>query len=315
VEGFFDAIAFHRAGLVQTVATSGTALTADHARVLRRLVTRVALTYDGDAAGRDAMMRSLSVLLGEGLDVAVVDLPTGEDPDTFVRTGGLEAWRAVRARAADPVEFVQRHVLRSAGAGDPRERALRAVVALMGRVSDPVRRDLLAERAERVLGVTAAVLKRAVELGRAGFSPEQPVSAVARRERGREVREERELLRALLASPGSVAEARRELELSDFRDPECARLAAWVWNETGGLPDEEGPAALARELAAEASPELDWQAESSGSIRRLRVRRLREQQRELEQELRRATDPLEIERLMKSIHELARSLKDLRVTV
>jgi len=102
VEGYFDAIALHQAGLANTVATSGTALTADQARLLKRVVPRVVLTYDGDAAGQEAMVRSLGVLLAEGLDVAVADLPTGEDPDTLVQRGGLEAWQAVRARAADP---------------------------------------------------------------------------------------------------------------------------------------------------------------------------------------------------------------------
>src|SRR5207244_11512524 len=109
---YFDAIALHQAGLPNTVATSGTALTADQARMLRRLVPRVALTYDGDRAGRDAMMRSLGILLAEGLEVAVVDLPDGEDPDSLVRQGGLAAWEAARSGAADAAEFVQRHVLR-----------------------------------------------------------------------------------------------------------------------------------------------------------------------------------------------------------
>ena len=91
---------------------------------------RVVLTYDGDAAGQEAMMRSLGVLLAEGLDVAVADLPAGEDPDTLVQKGGLEAWQAVRARAADPVEFIQRHVLRGARR---RARSARAGAAGGGR--------------------------------------------------------------------------------------------------------------------------------------------------------------------------------------
>jgi len=66
VEGYFDAIALQQAGIRNTVATSGTALTADHARSLRRLVRGVALTYDGDTAGQQAMLRSLGVLLAEG---------------------------------------------------------------------------------------------------------------------------------------------------------------------------------------------------------------------------------------------------------
>ena len=77
VEGQFDAIALHQAGITHVVATSGTALTAEHARTFQRLVPRVALTFDGDAAGRDATMRSIGVLLAAELEVSVVDLPPG----------------------------------------------------------------------------------------------------------------------------------------------------------------------------------------------------------------------------------------------
>src|SRR5205814_5168910 len=81
VEGYFDAIALHQAGIRNVVATSGTALTSDQARMLKRSASRVALTFDGDRAGQEAMMRSLSILLAEEIDVFVVDLPAGTDPD------------------------------------------------------------------------------------------------------------------------------------------------------------------------------------------------------------------------------------------
>ncbi len=119
VEGYFDAIALHQAGVRNTVATSGTALTADHARALRRLVRGVALTYDGDAAGQQAMLRSLGVLLAEGLDVVVVELPAGDDPDTLVRRAGNPGWCTVRDSAYDAVEFVHRHVLRTTTGATP----------------------------------------------------------------------------------------------------------------------------------------------------------------------------------------------------
>src|SRR5215470_3173672 len=150
VEGYFDAIALHQAGLRNTVATSGTALTPEQARALRRLVPRVALTYDGDDAGREAMMRSLGVLLAEGLDVVIVDLPAGADPDTVVREHGVAGWTERRAVAYDPVTFVQRHVIRSGVQGDVREAALQAVVRLAAGSGDPIRARLLLERAAEV---------------------------------------------------------------------------------------------------------------------------------------------------------------------
>lgn len=309
VEGYFDAIALHQAGLAHTVATSGTALSADQARLLRRAAPRAALTYDGDAAGQDAMLRSLGVLLAEGLDVVVVDLPPQEDPDTLLTRGGIEAWDAVRAAAADPVEFVHRHVLRSGAPGDPRERALQAVVGLGAAIPDPIRLSLLAERAERVLGIPARTLERAVALKRKGRDAGGAVQAVAVRQRGVALALERAALRALLAHPAALEDARLRIGPADFRDPACAALARRLWGED----DTRDPAAeaLERELLASAPEDHDWEAESRGAVRRMSVRRLREQQRHVEQQLRHAPDAAEAARLMQTIQNIAHELKDL----
>ena len=309
VEGYFDTIALHQAGLTHTVATSGTALTAEQARLLRRVAPRVVLTYDGDAAGQDAMLRSLGVLMGEGLDVVVVELPAGEDPDTLLKRGGIEAWGEARTAAQDPVEFVHRHILRSKGPGDPRERALQAVVGLGAQVADPIRMGLLAERAERVLGIPIATLERAARLKRKGREAEAAVAQVARKQRGVESELERTLLRALLLHPAGLDEAREALPLEDFRDPTCAALARRLWE--GGEETDETADGLERELLATASETLDWEAECRGAVRRMNVRRLREQQRHVEQQLRRAHDADEAARLMKTIQNIAHSLKDL----
>jgi DNA primase len=315
VEGYFDAIALHQAGLANTVATSGTALTTEQARLLKRTTSRVALTYDGDAAGREAMMRSLGVLLGDGLEVVIVDLPTGDDPDTLVRRGGAAAWQEARHRAADPIEFVQRHVLRAGGAGDPRERALQAIVALGAQVPDPIRLELLFQRAEQVLGIAEAVLHRALGLRRSGQSAERPLAAVVREQRGREQDVERLLLRALLQVPEALDEARQSVGPDDFHDPQCAAVARWLRSGAEGWPGDELADALARELAALAAGERDWQAEARGATRLLVVRRLRQRKRERELELRRsAADPESERRLMHEIDEIARSLRDLSRT-
>ena len=319
VEGYFDAMALHQAGLANCVATSGTALTPDQARLLRRLVGRIALTYDGDAAGRDAMMRSLGVLLGEGLEVVVVDLPQGEDPDTLVKRGGIEAWKEARGRAADPVEFVHRHVLRAAEAaagrgGDPRERAMQAVVTLGGAVQDPVRVKLLFERASQVLGVPEGVLERGLALRRSGQSADRPLAAAARDRRDLEHGLERLLLRALIQAPSAREEVMGVVELADFRDPVCAAVARWLWSGAEGLPEENDAAQLTRELELMEGTR-DWQAEARGASRLLRLRRLRQQKQERELELRRSgTDPETERRLSREIYEIAQSMKNLSET-
>jgi len=313
VEGYFDAIALHQAGLRNTVATSGTALTADQARQLKRLVPRVALTYDGDRAGREAMMRSLGTLLAEGLDVVVVDLPDGEDPDTLVRRGGLAAYEAARRGAADPAEFVQRHILRArsgeaAPAGDAREAAAQAVVRLAAAVADPIRLKLLLERASQVLGLSEAVLARAVRLQRGGAAIERPIGSAVREQRRHEESLERRLLQALLMCPTELESTRERLSTEEFRDPECAALARALWS--GATPEGEA-GSLARELTAE-SRDLDWAAEARGAVRLLLVRRLEVRHRELTEQLRRPLPPDEEARLSHEVIDLQQSLRNLR---
>ena len=311
VEGYFDAIALHQAGLAHTVATSGTALTADQARLLRRAAPRVALTYDGDDAGREAMMRSLAVLLAEGLEVVVVDLPQGDDPDTLVRRGGAEAWRALRAGGYDPVEFIQRHVLRGGGPGDPREKALQMVVRLASEVRDTIRARLLLERASQVFGLPEAVLARAVALQRGGQGSEAPLKAAVRAQRRGGQDLEQTLLRALLLAPEALAAVRDRVELTDFQDGECGALAAWLWSGRADLPETGAEAALARELASGGSAGQDWVAEAVGAARRMVERRLLQRLKERKLELGRTPDGPETTRLMTEVDELARSLKEL----
>jgi DNA primase len=316
VEGYFDAIALHQAGVTHAVATSGTALTAEQARTFQRLVPRVALTFDGDAAGREATMRSVGVLLAADLEVLIVDLPPGEDPDSLVRARGREGWNERRAAAYDPVEFVHRHVHRAATASgsaphDAQERSLQAVVSLAAGVPDPVRVKLLLERAAEVFGVPEGVLSRGVMLRRQGQRIESPVRAAVREQERGASGLERELLRALLQAPEVLDDVRQHLSPEDLRDPACRALAEWLWAGHEGLPDEAPAGPLANELVAAGGASLDWAAEGRGAGHRLVLRRLKEQQRERLNRLKAATAQDEQTRLMHEIDDIARQLHEL----
>jgi hypothetical protein len=224
----------------------------------------------------------------------------------------------VRRRAADPAEFVQRHVLRAAAGaesgarGDPRERALQATVTLGASVQDPVRVKLLFERAAELLGVPEAVLERGLALRRAGQSADRPLAAAARERRDLVEGLERLLLQALIQAPAAREEVMRVVEPSDFRDPRCAAVARWLWSGEEDLPGEDEAASLARELALAEPGERDWPAEARGAARLLKVRRLRQEKMDREQELRRAgADPETERRLSREIYEIARTMKNL----
>src|SRR5687767_9243553 len=92
VEGYFDFAQVYQAGFQGVVASCGTALTPQQAQQLRRFTSRVVLSFDPDAAGQGAAAKSCEMLVAEGFEVNVATLPAGEDPDTFVRTHGRQAY-------------------------------------------------------------------------------------------------------------------------------------------------------------------------------------------------------------------------------
>ncbi|HEU4952600.1 MAG TPA: DNA primase, partial [Holophagaceae bacterium] len=106
VEGYFDVLQLHQEGLAGVVAPLGTALTEDHLHQLHRFTKRVILCFDGDAAGRRAMEKSLRLALPQGFEVRLLELPAGEDPDTWCLKIGAEAFRDLLRRAPDWASFV-----------------------------------------------------------------------------------------------------------------------------------------------------------------------------------------------------------------
>lgn len=103
VEGYMDAVSLRKHGVTGVVATLGTALTAEQARLMKRYVPEVWISYDGDAAGQKAALRALDILDAEGLRARVIDYPAGMDPDDFVRKEGLRGFEALRRY--DAVEY------------------------------------------------------------------------------------------------------------------------------------------------------------------------------------------------------------------
>jgi DNA primase len=145
VEGYADVLALHEYGFEEAVASGGTALTPEQARLLSRYTRRVTILFDGDEAGLRATLRALEMLLTLNFEVRVLRLPQGEDPDSFVRAHGVEAFR-LRLRHAIPfVDFVvlqyQRQGILQTPSGQAQ--AVRHAVRLVAAIPDPLMHDFL----------------------------------------------------------------------------------------------------------------------------------------------------------------------------
>lgn len=109
VEGYFDCIVPHQFGFCNTVASLGTSLTDAQVRLLGRFTRKIVISFDSDAAGLSAALRSIDLFLQQGFHVNVLQLPEGSDPDSFLRTQGAEAFRELVQSSAPCMEFVLAH--------------------------------------------------------------------------------------------------------------------------------------------------------------------------------------------------------------
>jgi len=267
VEGYFDRIAMHRAGVEEAVATCGTALTAEHARALRRRTNRVVLVFDGDEAGRKAIESSLHVLLPEGLRVEAVLLPSGQDPDDLLVAEGAEGLRARVDDAEPALDLVVRRVIER-GCRTPWEKsdAVAAVVPLLALVPDAVERSELVRRLALAVDVEADAVEQALrKAGRRGSEAEvREALPEAPRRADRRVRWAQDLVAAVLADPTLAAAAPHDA-LRTLLPPSPARealeLALGAAAETGrvdvaaiqgeGASDDGAALAVLRAVALE----------------------------------------------------------------
>jgi len=154
VEGNFDCVVLHQHGLTETVATLGTALTNAHARLISKYTDRIALIFDGDSAGQRALERSAELFAAQPVQPLAVILPEGEDPDSFCRSRGPDALKALIDKSRPILEhMIHIQSERAQGSVEDRTAAANAALELIALVKDRLRRDLLIQLASDELGV------------------------------------------------------------------------------------------------------------------------------------------------------------------
>lgn len=150
VEGYFDCIALQQAGVQETVATLGTALSEHHARDLARKVTRVVVCYDGDAAGRAAAAAAVRTLVAADVDAYVALLPDGLDPDDLVRRSGPAAIAELLDNALDTKDFL---ISQLGSTQEERRTRLQSALEVADACPDPVKRHVLRDALALSAGV------------------------------------------------------------------------------------------------------------------------------------------------------------------
>ncbi len=159
VEGYTDVISMHQCGVENVVANSGTALSQHQIRLLHRFTPNIVLLYDGDEAGIHAAMRGTDMLLAEGMNVKVLVLPDGDDPDSFARKHTAEEFRAyIEQHQTDFIEFKTATLLK--GVTDPvkRSEAISSIVKSVSVIPDQITRDTYLHECAVRLGMSERTL-------------------------------------------------------------------------------------------------------------------------------------------------------------
>ncbi len=194
VEGYTDVISMHQSGIENVVASSGTALTTNQIRLIKRFTNKITVLYDGDSAGIHASLRGIDMILQEGMDVRVLLLPDGDDPDSFSRKHTADEFQAyVEAHETDFIRYESETLLANCG-GDPLKKAdaTRTIVTSISHVQDPINRELYIKECSRIMGVKEETLFTSLEKQMTENAIKEREEAV-RADRQRKYEEERAL--------------------------------------------------------------------------------------------------------------------------
>ncbi|MFH0985783.1 MAG: DNA primase [Candidatus Omnitrophota bacterium] len=232
VEGYMDFLALYQHGFKNAVATLGTALGEDHVRLMRRFVEEVIVVYDGDKAGEAAALRGLEVLLEGGMQVKLVSLPKGEDPDDFLNKRGDDAFAALLKNAKDFFDYKLQALL----SRYPRQDALglskisREMFETFLKVKNTVMLSEYFKRLARELQVDENALR--TEFSRLGKkevpSKERSQEAAVRAETVKPAPEELLLLVLMAEVPPFCDRACREIKETDLKTPASRQLFEYL---------------------------------------------------------------------------------------
>lgn len=164
-EGYMDVIALHQAGFTTAVATLGTALTSEQARLVAGYVSRVMIAYDSDEAGQKATRRAIGIFSDTGVEVKVLQIEGAKDPDEYIKTFGATRFKLLLAGSAGAVEFELARARSKADVSTEQGKVafLRAAAAVLSEIRDPIERDVYTAKLAEELSISKEAIALSVQ--------------------------------------------------------------------------------------------------------------------------------------------------------
>jgi len=259
-EGYMDVIALHQAGFSNTVASLGTALTSDQARLIRRHADSVTIAYDADSAGQKATARAIEVLKPAGLAIRILKIPGAKDPDEFIREKGADAFRHLLENTQGDLAFRLSKLQTPETMATPEGKVqyLKAAAELLATVENSVERDVFARKIAEETGTGSEALLQQIESAiktrekkarqevnresRAPVRMIQPQSRSLRYDDPQSARAEEGIITALMTNLEFFPQIRAAgITAEHFSVPTYARIFIWLAQRF----DDHGTASLA----------------------------------------------------------------------
>ena len=230
VEGYMDVIALYQYGIAGSVATLGTALTQDQARLLARYTNLVYVSYDGDSAGKKATLRAIDILKKENLECRIIGIPGGEDPDEYLKGKGREAYLKLLKTARGTIDY------QFDAAAEPydlanafeKEKYTKDCIAILKETQSAIVKEKYVKDLARRTGYSESSIMQ--DLGMEGSKqkivrqpvPQKPVKLTANR------KAENYIAALLCVNPGAVEGLKGKIEAQDFQNAANARIFSYV---------------------------------------------------------------------------------------
>ena len=234
VEGYFDLITVYQHGIKNIIATSGTALTEDHARILRRYTDTVTLVFDGDEAGRNASNRGGIVLLNGGVKVKVISLPNGNDPDNFIREKRGEGFLNIARESKTFMEYIINKAVAESDLKslDEKIRCINSVIPFLSIINNSVERSIYLSLLAEKTGVSEKAImdemsKKEYRMQNTEYGTKKSsTSHSALRTPHSHNKAERILVQLMLLDNKNIEKIKRHISIDDFKDNDLTEIAS-----------------------------------------------------------------------------------------
>lgn len=320
VEGYLDFIIPYQHGLHNIVASSGTALTHEQARLIKRYTHNVVVVYDGDSAGELATLRSLDIFIEEGMNVKIVSLPEGHDPDSYVREHGIDGFKSLITEAENLFDYKLRIMKSRFGVKDVQAKA-NICSEMLGTIHKFHNSIVRAEYVKQLgyhLGVSEDALMS--ELNKIkDFKPSAISNVLSSKKNPKIHPTEKLLIKIMLEESRFIGRIKDSISPEDFQDERLAKIVSVLFSfiEEGKqigphllinhLNDQEVSGFICETAMMNEHSEADREKIVDDCIRRMKIKNVDLKKRVLQEEIKMAQhsgDEEKLNRLMYEFHNL-----------